>query len=228
VPGDITAYWTAYYDRVHHDGRPWLDYSNERVQAQSFALALEAAGPVSGRRCLDVGSGQGQFPKVLLALGATRVTAVELVAATVERCRAEAPAIDWRAGDAAAPASYEGLGTFEVVTALEVLQYVPFEATVGRLFSLVEPGGRLVGIVPNRACPLVSRPIERFEGRYGAALAADVTRTLAALPGVSQWTYRGLHFGKDQRVAPYAPSAWTTATDWAEAPNRFLFVATRP
>ena len=49
-------FWRRYYEAMHFAEEdkpsPWLDLSNERVQAQHFGLALEATGPVHGRRCL--------------------------------------------------------------------------------------------------------------------------------------------------------------------------------
>jgi sugar transferase EpsL len=61
-------FWSSYYGEVFEQQKPWLDYSNARVQAQTFGLA--AAGPVDGAACLDVGCGWGQLARALVALGA--------------------------------------------------------------------------------------------------------------------------------------------------------------
>ena len=46
--------WTEYYQRVFASGNPWLDYSNAHVQGQTFGVAIEAAGPINGKRCLVI------------------------------------------------------------------------------------------------------------------------------------------------------------------------------
>jgi SAM-dependent methyltransferase len=223
-----TAFWLAHYDEVHRGSHAWLDYSNERVQGQSLSLALEALGSIEGRRCLDVGAGRGQLAKMLSALGASHVTAIELVENTVRKLRAEAPQIEWRAGDAGDARSYAGLGGFDVVAAVEVLQYVPFAPTLELLFSLLRPGGRLVGVIPNRACPMVRRPIERYEGRFGAVSSEELAGVLGVLPGLLLWRHKGLHFADDQRLLPYEVSAWSgQAGGLSGVPNRFVFVALR-
>jgi hypothetical protein len=33
-------FWSCYYGEIVKKANPWLDYSNERVQAQTFGLAL--------------------------------------------------------------------------------------------------------------------------------------------------------------------------------------------
>ena len=220
-----SAYWSAYYRGVHSEGRPWLDYSNERVQAQSLALALEAAGPLHGRSCLDVGCGNGQFALMTRAHGATRVVGVELVAETVARLKSEQPTVEWIAGDAGQEAATAALGSFDVVAALEVLQYVPFATVVSRLWGSVAPGGRLLAIVPNAACPIVARPVSRFGDNFRPVTAGELERQFTTLPGLACWGYRGLSFAEDQRIAPYSVSPWTTHGEWLHPPNRFLLMA---
>ena len=53
--------WHEYFEGVFRDAGPWLNYPNPQCQTQTWALALEAAGPVAGRRCLDVGCGRGNL-----------------------------------------------------------------------------------------------------------------------------------------------------------------------
>jgi SAM-dependent methyltransferase len=220
-------YWRDYYAGVHRDSREWLDYSNAAVQQQSLALALEAAGAVVGRSCLDVGCGKGQFALMLSALGAAEVTAMELVPDTVARLGRDHPGIRWIAGDAGAQASYADVAACDLVSALEVLQYVPFGSTVELLWSRVKEGGRLIGLIPNRDCPIVAKPMERFGGRFMAKDAAGIAAILGGLPQLECWRLRGMSFAEDQRFAPYAVSPWTDATAWPRQPNRFLFVAKR-
>jgi len=221
------GFWSQYYADVHREGRPWLDYSNEAVQMQSLSLALEGAGPITGRTCLDVGSGNGQLAQALVAFGAAHVTAIELVADTIERLRRTCPAIDWRCGDAGNAKSYAGITPVDLVVALEVLQYLPFAATIERLWELVRPGGRLVGVIPNADCPIVAKPVERFTGHFVPVSASQVQQVTSALPSTEGWAYRGLTFAAEQMIVPYAISPWTRATTWEVPPNRFQFVIRR-
>jgi len=52
--------------QVSESQTPWLDYSNDRVQAQSLSLAIEAAGPIKGKLVFDLGCGWGHCASVFL------------------------------------------------------------------------------------------------------------------------------------------------------------------
>jgi SAM-dependent methyltransferase len=225
VADEGEGFWRSYYTGVHGQGREWLDYSNEMVQVQGFGLALEAANRVVGRSALDVGCGMGRFAQLLHALGAAPVTGLELIAGTVADLRQRAPAISWLAGDAADPASYAQLTACDLVFALEVLQYVPFAPAIAVLWRQVRPGGRLIGLIPNRACPFLAKALARFAGRYLAVDEAEIATTLGALPALAGWRLRGLRFAADQTVSPYAVSPWTIEALGGAPPNRFQFVA---
>jgi len=227
MDGAQETYWRTYYADVHRGDAAWLDYSNERVQAQTFALALEAAGPVAERPCLDAGCGRGHFARALLALGASRVTAVDIAEATITALRRDVPAVDWRAGSAADAAVYDGVEPCALVFTIEVLQYVPLEATLRLLWERVAPRGRLVGVVPNRDCPIVAKAIAKFDTHYDPPTGSRLAAALDSLPGRAWWALRGMSFQADQRVAPYAASEPSTRTDWNPPPNRFLLVAER-
>ncbi len=220
-------FWRSYYTGVHGQGQEWLDYSNEMVQVQGFGLALEAAGRVVGRSALDVGCGMGRFTQLLHALGAVPVVGLELISGTVAALRQRAPEISWHAGDAGEAASYAGLTGSDLVFALEVLQYVPFAPTLRLLWQQVRPGGRLIGLIPNRACPIVAKPMARFAGRYHAVDEDEIALALGELPGLETWRLRGLRFAADQVVAPYAVTPWSSAAAIEPVPNRFQFVALR-
>jgi 2-polyprenyl-3-methyl-5-hydroxy-6-metoxy-1,4-benzoquinol methylase len=71
VNQDTAQFWGECYRGVHEQTQGWLDYSNELVQLQGFALALEAAGAIRGRSDLDVGCGKGQFTRMMRDLGAS-------------------------------------------------------------------------------------------------------------------------------------------------------------
>src|SRR5215211_4363657 len=134
---ELEDHWASYYRGVVEDGKPWLDYSNGRVQAQTFALALEGAGPVTGLRCLDVGCGWGQLTRVLGALGAAEPTGMDIVPDLITSLQETHPGQRWICGSPTDEALLESLGTFDVVFAVEVLQVVPFEPAVKALWKLV-------------------------------------------------------------------------------------------
>jgi SAM-dependent methyltransferase len=218
-------FWGDYYRGVFRQGNRWLDYSNDRVQAQTFGLALEAAGPVQGKRCVDVGCGWGQLARALHELGASVVTGLDLVPEPIAALTEQHPHIRWLCGDLTTHASALGTGATDLIMLIEVLQYVPFAATLATAWDLLAPGGRLVGVVPNAECSIVASTRQRFGGQYSPPTATDVGRGLAALPNSDYWGYRGLAFGRDQLIGPYDVTPWTNRADWSFAPNRLQLVA---
>lgn len=221
---DRKQYWVDYYNEVAGRGNTWLDYSNARVQTQTFALCLEAAGPVVGKRCLDLGCGWGQFTRVLAALGAGEVVGVDMTESLIASHRRTDPDIQWIRGDLQEEGFLESLGDFDLAFLLEVLQFVPLEESVRDVFRRLRPGGRLIGMLPNQECPIITRTIERFEGRFDCPSPERLAGLLSSLPNLAFWSMRGLTFLEDQRLAPYGTSAWTTSPDWATRPNRLQFV----
>jgi 2-polyprenyl-3-methyl-5-hydroxy-6-metoxy-1,4-benzoquinol methylase len=218
-------FWGSYYRNVFHEGNRWLDYSNARVQAQTFGLALEAAGPVQGKRCVDVGCGWGQLARALHELGASSVTALDLVPEPITKLAEQHPEIRWLCGDLSAHIATLGAGSSDLILMIEVLQYVPLEATLATAWELLAPGGRLVAVVPNAECPIVSSTRKRFDGHYSPPTVAELQRGLSGLPGCEYWAYRGLVFGRDQRIGPYDVTQWTRGESWFSQPNRLQLVA---
>ncbi len=222
---DRSSFWVRYYREIVARKNPWLDYSNERVQAQTFALSLEAAGPVHGRRCLDVGCGWGQFSLCLAALGASKVTGVDAMEDLIAHHRKSHPDHRWTTGDVLNPAFRQSLGAFDLVFLLEVLQYMPIREAIHGLWESLSPGGRIVAMVPNRECPIIQGAVARFEGKYAPPSPAELVAVLDDLPARHFWHIRGLTFQEDQRHLPYGVSPWTTRPAWDAPPNRLLVVA---
>ena len=220
-------YWREHYEKVFRNGAAWLDYSNERVQAQTFAIALFGAGAVEGRRCLDVGCGHGQFTSLLHAMRAEVVTGIDIVAEMIGHNRAREPEIDWRVGSLSDRELHSSLGDFDLIFLLEVLQYVDVQAALASAWSCLRPGGRLVGVVPNGSCPMVERTRDRFDAHYDPPTAGQIATRLASLPERHASAVAGMHFQADQRIAPYAVTDWVEQPTWKEPPNRLAFVAIR-
>ena len=217
-------FWSSYYAEVVKTGDSWLDYSNERVQAQTFGLALEAAGPISARSCVDIGCGWGQFCRSLSALRASRVTGVDIVPEMIAQHEREHPHIRWLCGSLQSPDLLEQLGSYDIAFVLEVLQYAPLAEALGALWERLLPGGRIVGVVPNADCPIVSRTRARFGATYAPPTLHQIDAVLQGCDDLEYAAYRGLAFGCDQRLAPYEVSSWRTLRQWESEPNRIQFV----
>ena len=126
-----------------------LGFVREAIDAHwgGDAAALK---PLVGKRALDVGCGAGLLCEPLARLGAA-VTGVDAAAENIEVAREHAAgaglAIDYRAGELSALA----LGTFDLVTCMEVLEHVAAKpAFVAALAASLAPGGLLILSTPNR------------------------------------------------------------------------------
>ena len=111
---------------------------------------VESNTPLVGKSALDVGCGAGLLCEPLARLGAT-VTAVDAAEENVAAARHHAAgsglSIDYRHGELAAL----GLGQFDLVTCLEVLEHVADKpAFVAGLAKHLAPGGLMVLSTPNR------------------------------------------------------------------------------
>jgi len=111
------------------------------------------AGPLAGRRVLDVGCGGGILAESLASLGAS-VTGIDLSEkslAVAKLHRLESGInVDYRAVSAEALAA-EQPGAFDVVTCMEMLEHVPDPASiVDACARLARPGGWLLFSTLNR------------------------------------------------------------------------------
>jgi SAM-dependent methyltransferase len=215
-------FWKNHYDDLATAAKPWLDYSNDRVQAQTFAVALEAAGSIQGRCCLDFGCGFGLLSMALEALGAAAVCGIDQSAVIINRNRQRTNSIEWILGQAL---DIPRAASYDLVFAVEVLQYLSFQGTLGELWDHMAPGGRLVAVVPNRDCPLVQCPTERYEGQYWPPTVGEISASVLALPELAYWGIRGLQFAADQSIVPYDVTEWMDGPSLTGVPNRFVFVA---
>lgn len=110
----------------------------------------ESLKPLAGRHALDVGCGAGLLAEPLARLGA-EVTGVDAAEETVAAARAHSAGsglqIDYRQGELARL----GLGTFDLVTSMEVLEHVADKpAFLIQLSGHLAPDGLLVLSTPNR------------------------------------------------------------------------------
>ncbi|MEZ4869473.1 MAG: class I SAM-dependent methyltransferase [Caldilineaceae bacterium] len=221
-------FWKEYYNgkwlAENEQPQPWLDLSNERVYAQTLSLALQAAGPVGGRRCLDVGCGWGQMALCLRTLGGHSV-GIDIVEGSIAELQRRYPHIQWVSGSFADRSVVESLGRFDVILAIEVLQYVDWADTLSMLWSNLNAQGRIVGVIPNADCPIVQRSTARFEGNYRGVEAKRLSALLDQLPSLNTWAMQGILFRRDQQLWPYETTSWSNTWNWPVIPNRLMFVA---
>ena len=216
--------WVDYYHRIYANETTWLDYSNAHVQGQTFGIAIEAAGPLGGKRCLDIGCGRGQLSLAVAALQATEVVGVDIIAESINACRSRYPHVRWEVGSPEDPDFCQSIGQFDVIFIIELLQLVDWRKTLQILWDQISPGGRIVAIVPNKDNPIVQKTIARFAGSYVAPNPTELTELVAQFHNVECWAYRGMDFQQDQRIVPYVTSPWTSSLINDFASNRLVIV----
>jgi 2-polyprenyl-6-hydroxyphenyl methylase/3-demethylubiquinone-9 3-methyltransferase len=126
-----------------------LQFLREAIDAH-WGGDPEHLRPLAGKRALDVGCGAGLLAEPLARLGAD-VTGVDAAAENIAVAREHAAGsglrIDYRQGELARL----GLGQFDLVTAMEVLEHVADKAVfLAELAQHLAPGGLLVLSTPNR------------------------------------------------------------------------------
>ena len=126
-----------------------LSFIRSAIDAH-FSGDGKARRPLAGKSALDVGCGAGLLCEPLARLGAD-VTGVDAAPENIEAANAHAAlsglAINYRAGEIAA----QGLGQFDVVTCMEVIEHVVDPAAfVAELVRHVKPDGLLLLSTPNR------------------------------------------------------------------------------
>jgi len=111
---------------------------------------VEGVKPLAGKTALDVGCGAGLLCEPLARLGAAGTggdAAQENVEAARHHAAGSGLTVDYRHGELAAL----GLGQFDLVTSLEVLEHVADKpAFAAALAARLGPGGLMVLSTPNR------------------------------------------------------------------------------
>jgi len=164
---------------------------------------IASVKPLAGKRALDVGCGAGLLCEPLARLGAD-VTGVDAAAENVAAAQVHAAgaglSIDYRAGELGGM----GLGQFDLVTAMEVIEHVADKpAFVGQLAAHLAPGGLLVISTPNRTARSRLLLVEGAE-RLGMIprgthdwndfVTPEELRELLAGAGLAMYDPRGIAF----------------------------------
>lgn len=189
-----------------------LSYIRDRID-QHWHLDECAFRPLEGKSALDVGCGAGLLAEPLARLGA-RVTAIDAAPELIAAARAHAEAtgldIDYRA------TGVEDLaGTFDLVTAMEVVEHVADPGSfLADLAARLAPGGLLILSTPNRTAwsKLLTITLAEGLGRIPkgthhyddfitpeemTVMLADVGLTVDDVEGIAMSPMKGLHLSDD-------------------------------
>ncbi len=174
------------------------------------AVVFDLAGPLAGKRVLDVGCGDGAYSIAAAERGAmvTGVdTSTDMLAAARRRADMAGVRVELRVGEATKLLFDKN--TFDVVLAVTVLCFVPdADLAVAEMARVLAPGGRLVlGELGRRSAWTAWRRIRGWLGseRWRAArfrTAADL-RDLVERAGLSVERVRGsVYYPPIPRMAP--------------------------
>ncbi len=189
-----------------------LGYIRDRID-QHWQVDEQAFRPLAGKTALDVGCGAGLLAEPLARMGAT-VTALdaapELIAAAKAHAEGQGLAIDYRAMGVE-----ELSGTFDLVTAMEVIEHVADpRAFLASLAARLVPGGLLILSTPNRTAWSRLLTITLAEG-FGkiprgthhyddfitpdemTAMLAEVGLAVDDVEGLAMSPMKGLHLSED-------------------------------
>lgn len=189
-PYDPNAYWARLHEEssLRAVGQSGLPVAlNERLYAIArrnllrFARRQHLFDPPPAH-VFDAGAGTGYWTALWLSLGAGEVDGCDLAESAVERLRPLFPG-RFSVGDIADPGVIPDTGSYELVTALNVLLHIVdderFEAAIRNLSAAVAPGGAILLAEPvltrTAERPLKpgassrARALERYERAFGAS-----------------------------------------------------------
>ncbi len=126
-----------------------LGFIRSAVDAHFEADAL-SVNPLAGKSALDIGCGAGLVCEPLARLGAD-VTGVDAAAENVAAAAAHAEGVGLDIRYMAGELASLDIGTFDLVTAMEVIEHVADKrAFLADVVASLAPGGLLVLSTPNR------------------------------------------------------------------------------
>jgi 2-polyprenyl-6-hydroxyphenyl methylase/3-demethylubiquinone-9 3-methyltransferase len=179
--------------------------------------AARAARPLAGKAALDIGCGAGLVCEPLTRLGA-EVTGVDAAPENVAAASAHAKAVGLDIRYMAGEVGTLDIGTFDLVTCVEVIEHVADKAAFMRdVAARLGPDGLLVMSTPNRttasrlllvgaaeAVGYVPKGTHRWEDFITPdeleALLAEVGLTVTARRGISWRPGKGLHLSDDEAL----------------------------
>ncbi len=175
---------------------------------------INAIKPLAGKRALDVGCGAGLLCEPLARLGAD-MTGVDAAEENVAVAAAHAAGSGLPIAYSAGELGGLGLGRFDLVTAMEVIEHVADkQAFVHQLADHLAPGGLLILSTPNRtaasrlllvegaeALGMVPRGTHHWDDFVTPEELCDLLRAagldVTALTGIAFSPSKGLHLSDD-------------------------------
>lgn len=203
--GRLAAEWwnpTGSSAMLHKLNPVRLAFLREAVD-QHWGGDIESITPLSGKSALDVGCGAGLLCEPLARLGA-EVTGVdaaaENIAAAAHHAKGAGLTIRYMAGELAEL----GLGQFDLVTSMEVIEHVADKPAFLRgLAAHLAPGGLLVMSTPNRTLASKTLLVGAAEAvgavpkgthDWGDFVTPEELRELLAEAGLEMGAPRGISF----------------------------------
>jgi len=140
--------WTLRGVGFRRMGSRFNEWAYRRRGERFVALVEEFVPERSELRVLDVGSGTGFYLDAWTRLGAKDVTGLDLTDAAVDKLRAKFPDLDIHRGDISEGLGDLGPGSFDVVTAMDVMFHIVdlrrFAAALRNVGALLRPGGLFI------------------------------------------------------------------------------------
>ncbi len=178
---------------------------------------VESVRPLAGKSALDVGCGAGLLCEPLARMGG-RVTGVDAASENIAVASAHAAGsrleIEYRAGELGTL----GLGQFDLVTCLEVIEHVADkQGLIDELARHLAPGGLMILSTPNRttksrlllvqgaeALGMVPKGTHHWEDFIApddlAQLGANADLEMQAPRGIAFTPMQGLHLSDDMSL----------------------------
>lgn len=178
---------------------------------------IDGFAPLAGKTALDVGCGAGLLCEPLARMGAD-VTGVDAAPENIAAARVHAQgsglAINYRHGEL----GELGLGRFDLVTCLEVIEHVADKpAFIRQLATRLAPGGLMILSTPNRTAQsrlllvgaaeslgMVPKGTHHWEDFIApgelTAILADLGLAVTDTRGIAFSPAKGLHLGDDMSL----------------------------
>lgn len=163
----------------------------------------DSARPLAGKSALDVGCGAGLLCEPLARLGAD-VTGVDAAPENIAAAAAHAGGMDLPVRYIAGEVGMLDIGTFDLVTAMEVIEHVADKrAFIAALAARLEPGGLLILSTPNRTAASrlllvgaaeVAGMIPRGTHHWDDFITPDELRDLLRAEGLAMGEPQGIAF----------------------------------
>ncbi|WP_370327190.1 methyltransferase domain-containing protein [Euzebya sp.] len=151
----VRAHLAPHREQFNYDALVHTALDNARFHR--WAALVDRFRPLDGASFLSSGCGMGGSLLAYHDAGASRVTGVEVDAATVEMARlrvAEIPSAEVHRVEPDPPLPFDD-GAFDVIESMDVIEHVPDPRSyLADLVRVLAPGGLILVVTPNRLWPV--------------------------------------------------------------------------